>query len=107
MQHEVLFGHSLAGYYVLWQLFHHQASFQRYIAISPSIWWNEHELLGYASTFLKERPFAYEKLFIGVGNLKPLWWMMHNKSRVNYRKSWISPSMKRWRKIMLQSSRLL
>ncbi|MDD1501591.1 alpha/beta hydrolase-fold protein [Lysinibacillus sp. CNPSo 3705] len=70
MQHEALFGHSLAGYYVLWQLFHHQASFQRYIAISPSIWWNEHELFNFASTFIKERPFAYEKLFIGVGELE-------------------------------------
>lgn len=70
VQQQALFGHSLAGYFVLWQLFHHQASFQRYIAISPSIWWNEHELLKYASTFIKERPYAFEKLFIGVGELE-------------------------------------
>lgn len=42
---EVLFGHSLSGYYVLWTLLHHPESYEGLIAISPSVWWNDLELL--------------------------------------------------------------
>ncbi|MFJ5767488.1 alpha/beta hydrolase [Lysinibacillus sp. NPDC093210] len=69
-QHQTLFGHSLAGYFVLWQLFNEKHSFQRYIAISPSIWWNEHELLQKASVFMEEYKQVNEQLFIGVGELE-------------------------------------
>jgi len=65
-----LFGHSLAGYFTLWQLFHHQSSFQRYLAISPSIWWNEHELVQCASVFLNEHQDMNETLFISAGELE-------------------------------------
>lgn len=65
-----LFGHSLAGYFTLWQLFHHQSSFQRYLAISPSIWWNEHELVQCASVFLNVHQDMNETLFISAGELE-------------------------------------
>ena len=61
---QALFGHSLGGYFALWQLFHHQSSFQRYLAISPSIWWNEHELVQCASVFLNEHQDMNETLFL-------------------------------------------
>ncbi len=37
----VLFGHSLAGYFALHVLATRSYVFQTYIAVSPSIWWNE------------------------------------------------------------------
>lgn len=37
----VLFGHSLAGYCVLQALTSGRGGFETYIAVSPSIWWNE------------------------------------------------------------------
>ncbi|MFC4253927.1 alpha/beta hydrolase [Altererythrobacter xixiisoli] len=40
-----LFGHSLAGYFTLWVLAHHPASFRAYAAISPSIWWDRDGLM--------------------------------------------------------------
>lgn len=67
-EQQTLFGHSLAGYFVLWQLFHQSSSYQRYIAISPSIWWNEHELLRFASALDNQEIQA--RLFIGVGELE-------------------------------------
>ena len=67
---QALFGHSLGGYFTLWQLFHHQSSFQRYLAISPSIWWNEHELVQCASVFLNEHQEINETLFISAGELE-------------------------------------
>ena len=67
---QALFGHSLGGYFALWQLFHHQSSFQRYLAISPSIWWNEHELVQCASVFLNEHQDMDETLFMSAGELE-------------------------------------
>ena len=61
---EILFGHSLGGYYSLWTLLQHPESFQAYIAISPSIWWNDYELLKKVQkTPLPPSP----TVFIGVG----------------------------------------
>ena len=37
--HQVLFGHSLGAYFVLWSLVR-GAAFTTYLAASPSIWWN-------------------------------------------------------------------
>ncbi|EON71232.1 alpha/beta hydrolase [Lysinibacillus sphaericus] len=70
VEQQTLFGHSLAGYFVLWQLFSATSNFQSYIAISPSIWWNNHELLPKAASFMKEQTVVNEKLFIGVGELE-------------------------------------
>lgn len=61
---EILFGHSLAGYYALWTLLHSPESFQGYIAISPSIWWNDYELM----TKVPKTPLlSSPTVFIGVG----------------------------------------
>ncbi|WP_346235623.1 alpha/beta hydrolase-fold protein [Lysinibacillus telephonicus] len=41
---QTIYGHSLSGYYVLWNFLTKPQSFQTYIAVSPSIWWNNREL---------------------------------------------------------------
>lgn len=41
---ETLYGHSLGGYFTLWCYLHHPHSFTHYIAVSPSVWWNDFEL---------------------------------------------------------------
>ncbi|WP_277810081.1 alpha/beta hydrolase [Chromohalobacter canadensis] len=38
---QVLFGHSLAGYFVLYALMARPGAFRTFAAISPSIWWDE------------------------------------------------------------------
>ena len=43
--HDVLFGHSLGGLFVLHALFRHPAAFRGYLALSPSIWWNHRSVL--------------------------------------------------------------
>jgi predicted alpha/beta superfamily hydrolase len=37
---QVLFGHSLAGYFALWTLLSRGDAFNAVVAVSPSIWWN-------------------------------------------------------------------
>ncbi len=49
-QQQILFGHSLGGLFTLYTLFKHPDLFQYYISCSPSIWWNECELLTYERT---------------------------------------------------------
>lgn len=61
---EVLFGHSLGGYYSLWTLLHYPESFQAYIAISPSVWWNDRELLKKAQA---KKPLTGSSVFMAVG----------------------------------------
>ncbi|MBB3001419.1 alpha/beta hydrolase [Paraburkholderia tropica] len=41
----MLFGHSLGGYFVLNDALAHPQAYSRYMAASPSIWWNGAELL--------------------------------------------------------------
>ena len=64
-----LFGHSLSGYFTLWSLFRHPGCYRDYIALSPSIWWNDKELFGMADTFLNNGELC-RRLFIGVGELE-------------------------------------
>nr|WP_232337078.1 alpha/beta hydrolase-fold protein [Lysinibacillus timonensis] len=69
MRDETLFGHSLGGYYVLWNLFHYSRDFTKYIALSPSIWWNDYELFEMGDLFIKNKGTC-QSLFIGVGELE-------------------------------------
>lgn len=61
---EILFGHSLSGYYALWTLLHYPDSFQGYIAISPSVWWNDNELL---KRVQEKQPLTPSSVFMAVG----------------------------------------
>ena len=48
---QTLFGHSLAGYFVLDVLGRNTPAFSSYVAVSPSIWWDEERLVaGLAET---------------------------------------------------------
>lgn len=61
---QTLYGHSLAGYYTIWCYLNHCLDFQTYLAISPSIWWNEKELFNY----LKQANLQnLQRLYIAVG----------------------------------------
>jgi predicted alpha/beta superfamily hydrolase len=48
---ETLFGHSLGGLFVLHTLFTHPDSFRTYLALSPSIWFNNRTVLGDEAAF--------------------------------------------------------
>lgn len=53
---QTLFGHSLAGYFVLWVLANHAHSFRSYAAISPSIWWDPEGLrAAFAAPLVRDR----------------------------------------------------
>ncbi|GIP15966.1 hypothetical protein J40TS1_16080 [Paenibacillus montaniterrae] len=49
-----LFGHSLGGYFAIRTMLLHPASFQSYIAGSPSIWWKNHILYDWLPAFTEQ-----------------------------------------------------
>lgn len=50
---QTLMGHSLGGLTTLHALFRRTASFQQFVAIAPSIWWNDREVLSHEAAFLQ------------------------------------------------------
>ena len=50
-QEQVLMGHSLGGLTTLHALFRHTAMFQQFVAISPSIWYNDRAVLAHEAAF--------------------------------------------------------
>ncbi|MGC4110319.1 MAG: alpha/beta hydrolase-fold protein [Nocardioides sp.] len=50
-----LFGHSLGGYFVLHTLFSRPEAFHKYVAASPSIWWNGHSLVTERKSYIEKR----------------------------------------------------
>ncbi|GFN29885.1 alpha/beta hydrolase [Paenibacillus xylaniclasticus] len=64
-----LFGHSLGGYFTLYALIERPEAFRTYCAGSPSIWWNNHDLLKRLPSFIermREQQIEAE-LLVGVG----------------------------------------
>lgn len=60
--HQAIFGHSFGGLLVLYALFTRPQAFRDWIAISPTIWWEEHNLLRHAMA-----PQAPARILLGVG----------------------------------------
>ncbi|WBX84247.1 alpha/beta hydrolase [Sphingosinicella microcystinivorans] len=54
-ERQTLFGHSLGGQFVLHVLFNRPDAFRKYVAGSPSIWWNDRSLLAERDRYLAER----------------------------------------------------
>lgn len=67
---QTLFGHSLGGLFTLFAMFTKTNSFQNYIAISPSIWWNECCILLEEQKWKLEELSEDVRLFLGVGSLE-------------------------------------
>lgn len=66
--HKTLIGHSLGGLLVINTLIHHPEIFNNYIAIDPSLWWNNQKLLKEAKVVLEQEKFNNKSLFVAVAN---------------------------------------
>jgi len=72
LQDQTLMGHSLGGLTTLHALFRRTDSFQHFVAIAPSIWFNDREVLSYESAFIdKVRAGAVNaRVLVSVGGLE-------------------------------------
>ena len=66
--YRMFIGHSLGGLTVVNTLMHHPQMFNAYLAIDPSMWWDDQRLLKEAGPILKGNPFKGKTLFLGVAN---------------------------------------
>ena len=66
--YKVFIGHSLGGLTVVNALMHHTRLFNSYIAIDPSMWWNNQLLLKQSANILTQNNFNGRTLFLGVAN---------------------------------------
>jgi len=66
--HKTFVGHSLGGLLVINTLIHHPEIFNNYIAIDPSLWWNNQKLLKEAKTILEQEKLNNKSLFVAIAN---------------------------------------
>lgn len=69
-QKQTLLGHSFGGFFTLYTLFQRPQAFQNYLALSPSVWWNDRSLLRDQEKFIASRKPADApiNLFVAVGS---------------------------------------
>lgn len=68
---QTLLGHSLGGLFTLSTMLNRPQSFQTYVALSPSIWWNHRTLLQQTRHFVQEPKVSRNlRVFISVGDLE-------------------------------------
>jgi len=66
--YKLLMGHSLGGLMVVQAMVHHQKIFNAYIAVEPSIWWDNHKLLNEAKEALVKNSYAHKTLFLALAS---------------------------------------
>ncbi len=71
-QDQTLIGHSLGGLTTLHALFRRTKSFQHFVAIAPSIWWNHREVLAHEAGFAERvrRGDVRARALVSVGGLE-------------------------------------
>ncbi len=67
-----IFGHSLAGYFSLFQMinFENDALFKNVVAISPSLWWSESNLLKIEQQLFDNKKDLPFNLYTSIGTLE-------------------------------------
>ena len=63
-------GHSHGGLFSLYALFHAPETFDRHVAASPSLWWDDRVLFEHEQEFADEHSDLPFKLFLSVGELE-------------------------------------
>jgi Predicted hydrolase of the alpha/beta superfamily len=68
LSNRTLIGHSMGGLQVINILLKHSHLFDDYIAIDPSLWWDENKLLSESASLLRDKSFENKRLFLAVAN---------------------------------------
>ncbi|MVM33294.1 alpha/beta hydrolase [Spirosoma sp. HMF4905] len=69
--YRILVGHSLGGLMVINALLHHKTLFKGYIAIDPSMWWDNQRLLQEVEGALKATSYSGISLFLAMAHTQP------------------------------------
>ncbi|MCK0110494.1 alpha/beta hydrolase-fold protein [Flavobacteriaceae bacterium S0825] len=63
-----IIGHSTGGLFVLYSFLHHENSFDNYLAIDPSLWWDKENLVNETQELLNKGNRKENSLYIAVAN---------------------------------------
>jgi len=66
----MLIGHSYSGLFTLNTFLRHTELFDTYLAIDPSLWWDQGKLSQEATSLIEGKNFAGKSLYIGVASKK-------------------------------------
>lgn len=66
--YKILIGHSFGGLFAIHAMVHRPELFDALLAISPSLWWDQQELVEQARTFFLKNPEYEAKLYMTIGN---------------------------------------
>jgi len=69
--YKVLIGHSFGGLTAMNILVHHPEMFNSYVAIDPSMWWDNRKLLNQAKEVFKQKNYSGKSLYLGIANTMP------------------------------------
>lgn len=67
---DFLIGHSYAALFTVNTFLRHTDSFDIYLAVDPSLWWDQGKLTEEAAELIKDKDFDGKKLYIGVASKK-------------------------------------
>ncbi len=66
--YRTLIGHSFGGLFVINALIHHTEMFNAYVAIDPSLWWDDQKLMKDGEKALAENRFKNKSLYFAIAN---------------------------------------
>jgi uncharacterized protein len=66
--YRILVGHSLGGLFAIHTLTSRPESFNAYVAISPSLWWNKNAEIDSVAVFFQSHPIIRKTLYLTVGD---------------------------------------
>ena len=69
--YKMLIGHSFGGLTVMNIVINHTNMFNSYVAIDPSMWWDNKKLLNQARDVFKQKRFNGKTLYLGMANTMP------------------------------------
>lgn len=70
--YRMLVGHSIGGLLVVNTLLKHPSLFNSYVALDPSLWWDNKKLLKESASILKENNLKDKSLYLAIANsMKP------------------------------------
>lgn len=64
--YNILIGHSLGGLFAINTLLHHTDSFNAYISLDPSLWWDDKKVFKEAESLWAAKDFSGRILFVGM-----------------------------------------
>ena len=87
----MLIGHSYSGLFTVNTFLRHTELFDIYLALDPSLWWDQGKLAEEAASLIQGKDFTGKSLYIGVASQKRTDRVDIHLNKVNYLLSEILP----------------